>query len=346
MCGIIGYVGDRDAARCLLRGLERLEYRGYDSAGICLLTPRGLELIKSVGKLENLKGKANGGVAGHTTGIGHTRWATHGRVSEENAHPLLAGDHDDVAIVLNGIIENHGEIRRRFVAEGETFASQTDAEVVAHLVRRAYRGSLAEAVRTAARELDGHFAFVALHRDQPGLLIGTRRRCPLLVGVGEGEMFLASSMSAFLGETRRVMFVEDDEIVAVTADGARLTTAAGDECDREVIEIPWDDACAERHGHETYMLKEIHEQPEAVNATIAGNLRRTCSATGRCSSSAPLATAIWRASGGSSSSPAGPPTTPASSGAGRSRSGRTSRARSTSPASGATATRVSTSTRS
>jgi glucosamine--fructose-6-phosphate aminotransferase (isomerizing) len=187
MCGVIGYVGDQDASRRLLRGLERLEYRGYDSAGICLLTPGGLHLVKSVGKLANLKEKAGANLAGRTTGIGHTRWATHGRVSEQNAHPLLAGDHDDVAIVLNGIVENHGQIRQRLLAAGERFASQTDAEVVAHLVRRAYRGSLAEAVRTAARELEGHFAFVALHRDQPGLLAGLRRRCPLLVGVGDGR---------------------------------------------------------------------------------------------------------------------------------------------------------------
>jgi glucosamine--fructose-6-phosphate aminotransferase (isomerizing) len=184
MCGIIGYVGHRDAAAQLLAGLERLEYRGYDSAGVCLLAPGGLELAKSVGKLENLKRKAAGRAGGLTTGIGHTRWATHGRVSEENAHPLMAGDHDDVTIVLNGIIENHLVLRGQLEAEGERFGSQTDAEVVAHLVRRAYRGSLVEAVRSASGALEGHFAFVALHREQPGLLVGTRRRCPLLVGVG------------------------------------------------------------------------------------------------------------------------------------------------------------------
>jgi glutamine---fructose-6-phosphate transaminase (isomerizing) len=271
MCGVIGYVGGRDAAARLLRGLERLEYRGYDSAGICLWRTDGLELIKAVGKLENLTRKASGHAEGSTTGIGHTRWATHGRVTEENAHPLLAGDHTDVAIVLNGIVENHGEIRRQLAEEGETFASQTDAEVVAHLVRRAYRGSLVEAVRTAYGQLEGHFAFVAVHRKQPGLLVGTRRRCPLVVGVGDGEMFLASSMSAFVGETRRVMLVEDDEVVAITAERARVITADGEPRERDEIVVDWDDAAADRGGHETYMLKEIYEQPDAVSETIARN---------------------------------------------------------------------------
>jgi glucosamine--fructose-6-phosphate aminotransferase (isomerizing) len=273
MCGVIGYVGRREATTRLLAALQRLEYRGYDSAGLCLLTPHGLELIKVVGKIERLRRRADGRWPGCTTGIGHTRWATHGPVTEANAHPLQAGDHADAAIVLNGIIENHAKIRGRLVAEGERFASQTDAEVVAHLVRRAYRGSLVEAVRTAYGELEGHFAFIAMHRDQPGLLVGTRRRCPLVVGLGEGENYLASSMNAFVGETRRVKLVEDGEVAAITADRARVIATDGLECDRGEIAIPWDDASADRRGHETYMLKEIHEQPEAVNATIARNLR-------------------------------------------------------------------------
>jgi glucosamine--fructose-6-phosphate aminotransferase (isomerizing) len=272
MCGVIGYTGSRDTAARLLSGLERLEYRGYDSAGICLWTADGLEFTKAVGKLENLKRKADGRTSRSTTGIGHTRWATHGRVTEQNAHPLRAGDHTDVAIVLNGIVENHGEIRRELAANGETFASQTDAEVVAHLVRRAYRGSLAEAVRTAYTRLEGHFAFVAVHANQPGLLVGARNRCPLLVGVGVGEMFLASSISAFADDTRRVMLVEDDEIVAITATSVRLVGADGEPREREEILIPWDDATAERGGYETYMLKEIHEQPQAVGETLARNL--------------------------------------------------------------------------
>jgi glutamine---fructose-6-phosphate transaminase (isomerizing) len=272
MCGVIGYTGSRDTAARLLSGLERLEYRGYDSAGICLWTAGGLEFTKAVGKLENLKRKAGGRTARSTTGIGHTRWATHGRVTEANAHPLSAGEHRDVAIVLNGIVENHGEIRRELAADGERFASQTDAEVVAHLVRRAYRGSLAEAVRTAYARLEGHFAFVAVHADQPGLVVGARNRCPLVVGVGDGEMFLASSISAFAGDTRRVMLVEDDEIVAITADGVRLVGADGEPRERAEIVIACDEATAELGGYETYMLKEIHEQPQAVAQTLARNL--------------------------------------------------------------------------
>ncbi len=187
MCGVVGYVGHRQPTTRLLAALGRLEYRGDDSAGICLLAADGLRLTKAAGKL-------SGSTVEPTTGIGHTRWATHGRVCEANAHPLLVGDHDDVAIVLNGIIENHRALRDELSAEGERFGSQTDAEVVAHLVRRAYRGSLPEAVQAAAARLEGHFAFIALHRDQPGPLVGTRRRCPLLVGLGAGETFLASSL--------------------------------------------------------------------------------------------------------------------------------------------------------
>ena len=273
MCGVIGCVGHRPATAKLLKSLEHLEYRGYDSAGIGLLTDGELTLVKSVGKIPELARKVAGRGAGATTGIGHTRWATHGRVSEENAHPLPAGDHDDVAIVLNGIIENHAELRGRLIADGERFLSQTDAEVAAHLVRRAYHGSLVSAVSEAAAALEGHFAFIAIHRDQPGLLVGTRRRCPLLAGLGEGETFLASSIGAFSDHTRRILFLEDDEVAAITAEGARIVTLDGDERVREPIVVPCDEAAAERRGHETFMHKEIHEQPEAVNATVVRNVR-------------------------------------------------------------------------
>ena len=257
MCGVIGYAGRRNAAERLLNGLERLEYRGYDSAGICLLEDGRLELTKAVGKLVNLKRKAHGNTNGSITGIGHTRWATHGGVTEENAHPLMAGGHKDVAIVLNGIIENHATIRRQLTSEGETFASETDAEVVAHLVRRAYCGSLADAVRTAYEQLEGHFAFLVAHRDQPGLLVGTRRHCPLLVGVGDDEMFLASSATAFIGDTRRVMLIDDNEVVAITAEHARVIDARGRVQERAQITVPGDAAATECGEYDTYMLKEI-----------------------------------------------------------------------------------------
>jgi glutamine---fructose-6-phosphate transaminase (isomerizing) len=274
MCGVIGYVGRRRAQERLLKGLERLEYRGYDSAGICLVDGDGLSAVRAVGKLESLRRRLGASVATATAGIGHTRWATHGRVSEQNAHPLTAGDGDAVAIVLNGIIENFAALKRELVADGAVFTSETDAEVVAHLVERAYRGDLAAAVREIYTRLEGHFAFVAVHRDEPDLIVGTRRQCPLLVGVGEGETFVASSITAFGGDTRRVVVLEDDEVVAVTADRVRITGPAGEVLDRPDVEVDWDDEVAEKGGHETFMLKEIHEQPRAVGETLAQNLER------------------------------------------------------------------------
>jgi glutamine---fructose-6-phosphate transaminase (isomerizing) len=264
-----------------LSGLQRLEYRGYDSAGICLIEAERLDSVKAVGKLENLKLKADGVSSRSTAGIGHTRWATHGRVTEENAHPLTAGDDQSVAIVLNGIIENHAEIKKALIAEGARFSSQTDAEVVAHLVKQSYAGDLVDAVRAAYAQLDGHFAFVAVHRDHPGLLAGARQHCPLIVGVGDGETFLASSITAFSSETRRVKYIEDGEIVAATRDAIRLLTAHGEELERETVTVPWDDETAEKRGYDSFMLKEIHEQPHAVGETIARNLHDGALADGR-----------------------------------------------------------------
>jgi glutamine---fructose-6-phosphate transaminase (isomerizing) len=272
MCGVIGYVGRRRAKERLLQGLERLEYRGYDSSGICLIGCDGLDPIKAVGKLESLKLKAAGRASRSTVGIGHTRWATHGRVTEENAHPLTAGEDQDVAIVLNGIIENHAEIKRALIADGERFCSETDAEVVAHLVKRAYAGDLVDAVRAAYAQLEGHFAFIAVHRDHPDLLVGTRQQCPLIAGVGDGESFLASSITAFATDTRRVIYLEDGDIVAATRDVVRVIGPDGEQRERDVVLAPWDDEIAEKGGYESFMLKEIHEQPHAVGETITRNL--------------------------------------------------------------------------
>jgi glucosamine--fructose-6-phosphate aminotransferase (isomerizing) len=273
MCGIIGYVGMRDAKPLLIGGLERLEYRGYDSAGISLVEPDGLETVRAVGQLDNLKDAA-ADYDGHgaTTGVGHTRWATHGRVSEENAHPLSGCESAELGIVLNGIVENFIELRVALAEEGHTFASETDAEVVAHLVERAYTGDLVAAVRHVYRELEGHFAFVVTHRDHPDLLVGARLQCPLVVGVAEGETFIASSIAAFLAETRQVKLIEEGEVVAITRDGARFFSLEGDERARDALEIDWDDESAEKHGYETFMLKEIYEQPAAVAATLAEQL--------------------------------------------------------------------------
>src|SRR6266849_1117888 len=236
MCGIIGYVGNRAAKELLLNGLERLEYRGYDSAGIALRENGSLEYVRAVGNLQFLKDAAgpNGSESNH--GLGHTRWATHGAVNERNAHPLTGCEDGRLAIVLNGIVENYRELKEALEADGHRFSSETDAEVVVHLVEHNYDGDLIEAVRAAYRELEGHFAFVVIHHDQPDLLVGARRQCPLVVGVGDGEMFLASSIAAFLRETRRVQLIEDDEIVVLTPDGAHFTTVADDEIVRDEIE--------------------------------------------------------------------------------------------------------------
>jgi glutamine---fructose-6-phosphate transaminase (isomerizing) len=272
LCGIIGYVGDRAAKDLLVQGLERLEYRGYDSAGICLLEAGQPDYVRAVGNLENLKAAAglNGSLA--TTGIGHTRWATHGRVSEQNAHPLTGCD-DVVAVVLNGIVENFREVRSSLEADGHFFSSETDAEVVAHLVERHYDGDLVAAVSGAYAELEGHFAFVVSHAEQPGLLVGARLQCPLVVGLGDAETFVASSIAAFLRETKRVKLIEDGEIVVIDRDGARFLTLAGEERLREETTVDWDDEAAEKQGYETFMLKEIYEQPGAIAETIGERVR-------------------------------------------------------------------------
>src|ERR671922_1939431 len=228
MCGIIGYVGQRECRELLLGGLRRLEYRGYDSAGMSLISNGSVGSVHAVGNLDKLHQAVAGG-NGHlhgSTGIGHTRWATHGRVTEENAHP-----HWDtsgrVHIVLNGIVENWTELRERLRAEGAEFTSETDAEVVAHLIAHHLNGDLVEAVRRAYGELRGHYAFVAMTADEPGVLVGARKECPLIVGRGEGEQFVASGIPAFLAHTRRVQALEDDELVVLTADGVTLLTAGG-----------------------------------------------------------------------------------------------------------------------
>jgi glutamine---fructose-6-phosphate transaminase (isomerizing) len=274
VCGIVGYVGTREAKPLLMHGLERLEYRGYDSAGIVLREDGELDYVRAVGNLQFLKEAAGSNGSKSQHGLGHTRWATHGIVSEENAHPLTGCDDGKAAIVLNGIVENFRELRDSLIAEGHTFSSETDAEVVVHLVERHYDGDLIAAVRAAYAELEGHFAFVVIHHDHDQLLVGARRQCPLVVGVGDGEMFLASSIAAFLRETRRVQLIEEGEIVAVTPEGARFFDADGEVEHKEIEPVDWDDEGAEKGGYETFMLKEIYEQPEAVSETIGDRARR------------------------------------------------------------------------
>jgi glucosamine--fructose-6-phosphate aminotransferase (isomerizing) len=273
MCGIIGYVGEREAKGLLLRGLERLEYRGYDSAGLALREDGGLDYVRAVGNLQALKEAAGDNGSASTTGLGHTRWATHGRVSEQNAHPLGGCEEEKIAVVLNGIVENFRELKESLVAEGHSFRSETDAEVVTHLVERHYRGDLAQAVVGAYKDLEGHFAFVVIHHAHPGELVGARLQCPLLVGVGDGEMFLASATAAFLGETRRIQLIDDGEVVSITPAGARFFDVENGEVERETFEVDWDEEAAEKSGYETFMLKEIYEQPDAVKETLGDRVR-------------------------------------------------------------------------
>ena len=273
MCGIVGYTGGRACREILLAGLEKLEYRGYDSAGMSLLADGGVHTVRAVGNLSHLREAVNGNATGNgaVSGIGHTRWATHGRVTEANCHP-----HDDssgrVHVVLNGIVENWAALRRQLEADGATFTSETDAEVVAHLVASHYDDSLVDAVRAAYGDLRGHYAFVAVHADEPGVLVAARKECPLVIGLGDGENFVASAIPAFLRDTRRVQMVENDEIVVVTPEGTRFLTAAGEEVERASEEIDWDEEAAEKNGYETFTLKEIHEQPEAVAETVLDRL--------------------------------------------------------------------------
>jgi glutamine---fructose-6-phosphate transaminase (isomerizing) len=280
MCGIVGYVGRRPVRELLLGGLRRLEYRGYDSAGISVIEDGRIESVRAVGNLGALQGKldgeaaaaATGGVAvaarPATTGIGHTRWATHGRVSEENAHPHYDSG-DRLHVVVNGIVENYMALKERLTAHGSVFTSETDAEVIAHLIASHYDGDLADAVRAAYAELEGHYAFVAMSLDEPEVLVGARRECPLIVGRGEGEQFVASAVPAFLAQTRQVQFLDNDEIVVLRPDGVTITTPSGEELQRPVETVDWDEDTAEKGGYETFMLKEIHEQADAVAETIA-----------------------------------------------------------------------------
>jgi glutamine---fructose-6-phosphate transaminase (isomerizing) len=290
VCGIVGYVGRREVRPLLLSGLEHLEYRGYDSAGISVLDGSRIDAVRAVGNLTALRsaidakaqGESGGAVAvaepggqdEFQTGIGHTRWATHGRVSEANAHPHF-DTADRVHIVVNGIVENYLELKQRLEDMGAVFTSETDAEVIAHLIAyHGARGSLVEAVRAAFLELRGHYAFVAMSADQPGLLVGARRECPLVVGRGEGEQFIASAIPGFLGETSLVQYVGEDELVVVTPQGAEFVTCDGEPIEHEVVEIDWDQTTAEKQGYETFMLKEIHEQDDAIADTLGERVVR------------------------------------------------------------------------
>ncbi|HYL29642.1 MAG TPA: glutamine--fructose-6-phosphate transaminase (isomerizing) [Gemmatimonadales bacterium] len=271
MCGIVGYIGPRPAAKLLLEGLKRLEYRGYDSSGIAIVNGKGLEIVKAAGKISALEQQLNGSLPTGTLGIAHTRWATHGAPTTPNAHP-----HTDqsgrIAVIHNGIIENASALRKALEQRGHGFKSETDTEVLAHLVGEFYRGNLEEAVAAALRDVDGAYGLAFVSADEPDVLVAARKGSPLLVGVGENEWFVASDASPLLQYTRSVIYLDDGEMAVLTRDGYRIRNLETAKIDKPVDQIEWDLATIERGGYPHFMLKEICEQPESLRNTLRGHL--------------------------------------------------------------------------
>ena len=271
MCGIVGYIGKRDAAPILMEGLHRLEYRGYDSAGIAVVNGRGLKIMKAAGKLSVLENELKEKMPRGTIGIGHTRWATHGAPTTTNAHP-----HTDqsgrIAVIHNGIIENAAVIRKALEKRGHAFKSETDTEVLAHLIGAYYEGNLEQAVAGALWDIEGAYGIAVISADEPNTLVAARNGSPLLVGVGEGEFFVASDASAILEHTRSVVYLDDGEMVVLTREGYRVRNLTDTHVDKPVNQIEWDLATIERGGFSHFMLKEIFEQPESLTNTVRGHL--------------------------------------------------------------------------
>lgn len=273
MCGIVGYVGPQESADILLDGLRRLEYRGYDSAGLAVQSDGEIKVVRAVGKLRNLEAALRDSKLTGSVGIGHTRWATHGPPSEVNAHPHVAGP---IVVVHNGIIENHLALRKQLIAEGCEIQSDTDTELVAHLIRRRVDGggSLEASVRGALGELHGAYAIAVLSKNEPGRIIVAKNASPLVLGIGEDETYCASDIPALLPYTRSMLFLEDGELAVLEAGSAVVTTIAGVKVEREPIAIDWSPVMAEKAGYKHFMLKEIFEQPRALEDTLRGRLDR------------------------------------------------------------------------
>ncbi|WP_345039207.1 glutamine--fructose-6-phosphate transaminase (isomerizing) [Streptomyces sannanensis] len=274
MCGIVGYVGGQSALDVVIAGLKRLEYRGYDSAGVAVLADGGLAAAKKAGKLVNLeKELVDRPLPAGSTGIGHTRWATHGGPTDANAHPHL-DNAGRVAVVHNGIIENFARLRAELTERGHDLASETDTEVVAHLLAESYSSTadLAEAMRQVCRRLEGAFTLVAVHADEPDVVVGARRNSPLVVGVGQGEAFLASDVAAFIAHTRDAIELGQDQVVELRRDGVTVTDFAGKPAEVREFHVDWDASAAEKGGYDYFMLKEIAEQPKAVADTLLGRI--------------------------------------------------------------------------
>jgi len=276
MCGIVGYVGpnaDGKALDVVMEGLARLEYRGYDSAGVALVTEDGVASEKRAGKLVNLQEALDAEhLPGATTGIGHTRWATHGGPTDQNAHPHRAGEDGKLALIHNGIIENFHQLKNALLADGASFSSETDTEVAAHLVAREYANTndLTKAMQNVVNRLEGAFTLLAVHADSPGVVVGARRNSPLVVGLGEGENFLGSDVAAFIGHTRHALELGQDQIVTITPDSYEVINFDGSPAEGKHYEVTWDAAAAEKGGYATFMEKEIYDQPHAVGDTLLG----------------------------------------------------------------------------
>src|SRR5881397_3751955 len=271
MCGIVGYVGPREASSILMAGLCKLEYRGYDSAGLAAVSDHRVEVRRCVGKLDNLAALLREQPLGGTPGIGHTRWATHGRPSEENAHPHRAGK---VVVIHNGIIENYLELRHELTAKGRVFSSETDTEVISHLIDQYLQEgrSFGEATRAALRRLEGSFAIVTLCESEPDKILTAKNSTPIVIGLGEGENFVASDIPALLDYTRQVVFLDDGEMAEITSAGVAFFDFHGQPIERTPRQVTWDALTAQKGGYKHFLLKEIHEQPQALIDTMRGRL--------------------------------------------------------------------------
>jgi glutamine---fructose-6-phosphate transaminase (isomerizing) len=273
MCGIVGYVGQKQALEVVVAGLRRLEYRGYDSAGVAVIADGALEVRKKAGKLANLESLiGTDPLPQSTTGIGHTRWATHGGPTDSNAHPHVSED-SSIAVIHNGIIENFAELRAELTAAGVTLSSETDTEVAAHLLAAtmpAAGGNLTDAMRMVCQRLEGAFTLVAIDKAQPNLVVAARRNSPLVVGLGEGENFVASDVSAFVDHTRNALELGQDQIVTITPNSVEVITFEGGPADVTPFTVDWDASAAEKGGFDLFMLKEIAEQPKAVADSLRG----------------------------------------------------------------------------
>ncbi len=271
MCGIVGYIGTRDSQDILIEGLKKLEYRGYDSAGIAVFTSEGLEVRKSKGRLANLEEKLQGDPLAGTVGIGHTRWATHGKPSDVNSHPHTDNSHK-FSVVHNGIIENYLELKEELSIDGHKFVSETDTEVISHLIADEYDGDIVEAVQRAVKRMRGAFALGVLTEYEPDRLIAVRYASPLVIGVGKGENFIGSDIPAILEHTRDVYILNDGEMAILTRDGVEVMTMEGDNISKEIFHVDWDLITAEKAGYDHFMLKEIYEQPKAYRDTMGARI--------------------------------------------------------------------------